>query len=189
MQGLLISYLPRNIGGIWSPGGDIQAPPLRAAPSGLTEFQFFFQPLYTVMAPMYWFVGDSWSSPFGSLYDGVEDEDWIHPLADNAVPGLYNPGLLPAYAHDIPNDWQTLVGLGSDPIAAEKAAARLAQARWAEFYEIIDDVSSLTFLCIDGFVWQVFAKDETLLDTVAADLETSAGFRVSRTKALGENAR
>jgi len=34
MQGLSISYLPRNIGGIWSPGGDIQAPPLRAAPSG-----------------------------------------------------------------------------------------------------------------------------------------------------------
>ena len=176
MQGILIQYLPRNIGGIWSPDGLVPTGPAFVVPEGLTEFEFFFEPLFPEMESLYWYVDDSPSSPFMSQYDGIDDEEWIPPLRDNGVPGLYNPGILPAFANDVPNDWQLLVGIDGHIEAAADAVRQIRQQ--ADTFSAIDKVATVFFYCVDGMQWEVFARDVSLIERVKTYLAQFAGLLV-----------
>jgi len=182
MNGLSIGYRPRNIGYIWSPGPDgVAAHQTQGVPNGLSEFEFFFSPIFNAMALLYWWDVGSPSSAFTSIYpDDFDDDDNdnIHPLIDNGVPGLYNPGILPAYAHDVPNDWQTFIGIESDKETAVAIAQELNHLSESGFLGNVKKLSSLFFVCIDGFEWEMYARDPDLIERVRAPLVRSGKYRL-----------
>ena len=187
MNGLYISYNPRNIGYIWSPNpGETQNAPVYTVPRGECEFNFFFKPIIEAMQPLYWFVDKSPSTPFSSIYEDEnwEDEDWSHPFYIPDVPCLWGPGILPAYANDVPNDWQTLIGIEGD-LGKSSAIARLIYDQYDEpLYKLIEQYSPLTFFCVDGFVWEIYARDNELIKSVERHLTGKGGITLKQTELL-----
>lgn len=181
MRGICISFNPRNVGFIWPKPTD-PTPPVYAVPPDDTAFCFFFRPVFPYLPDLYWFASGFESTPFVQLINEDGGEERLDAarvdIGLNQISAvLHRPGTLPELAPYVYNDWIDLIGLRSSEADAVAAARRLAGAR-KDFDRYVNEEAELAFYCVDGFSWEFYTRDPTLLALITHPLEGVAGIGI-----------
>ena len=178
MRGICIDFNPPNVGTIWPEPVD-PTPPVHAVPPDENPFCYFFRPVFPHMRELYWFASNFYSTPFSGIiyqeggesrYDAVRIDIGL----DDGNYALYRPGTLPELASYIHNDWIDLVGLRCSEEEAI-ATARQLSCEDAEFERYVVRNTELAFHCMDGFRWEFYPRDASLLDLVTRPLQETPG--------------
>jgi hypothetical protein len=148
-------------------------------PAGDTPFCFFFRPVFPYLRDLYWFATRFESSPFVRLIyeDGGEerlDAARLDAGLESTGDVLHRPGTLPDLAPYVDNDWLDLIGLRASEEQAIATSHLLATAR-DDYKNAVADKAEIAFLCMDGFWWEFYPRDPSLLDLVARPLEGISG--------------
>ncbi len=189
MRGIYIGITPRNVSTIWTPDGRPTAAPVYTIPPGRGTFEYLFEPLADAMRPLHWWVSHGGFSSSLKLYERLGDEAYdaygraVSDRGPSRVDSfLYPAGALPEHADCVANDWAHMVGLDErdgDPFAA---AQRLDTADWEvgdepeAYYALLAETSPLCFYCVDGFVWEVYLRDEARLERFAEHLRSAPDY-------------
>jgi hypothetical protein len=175
-------------------------------PKGQRALGFFFEPILNVLADFHWVsdespvkyvtVGDDveW---LGNLIDWVQTKDSVY----------FQPGmLLPRFAADVEEDWNNLYGFRKQPDAQRfieelepllvqdgqaygsfvKGGGVFDRQGYDKFLEqhgsasgrYIAQHADLFFRNVDGAWWEMYARDESLIDSVRRHLKDVIGLRL-----------
>jgi hypothetical protein len=169
-------------------------------------FTWLFEPVLSHMASLYWFAHWYENAPFfGDVAAGYEDweERWATAVVELADPPeapewdrsgefLFRPYVLPGWAPYLRDDWIHLIGFaaGSDTAAIEVGSRFLSSSLRSgelggekhldEYCELLSEHADLCFMCIDGFAWEMYAKERELVDRVVARASSIEGLKIDR---------
>lgn len=182
MNGIYISFNNQNIKSIWpSEDKHIKTKSLNPIPSGQRAFEFLFRPIFDNLEPLYWLALSFVSTPLNELLfteNGEEKlEELMEAYLDSAI--LFRPSTLPCFAHYVCSDWIDLIGIPQTNDVSDLARdfiERSSSPIKASYYDLIKSQSKICFFCVDGFSWELYSKDETLISKVVKNIENVSGF-------------
>jgi hypothetical protein len=175
-------------------------------PAFPNAFTWLFKPVLPDMESLYWFAHWYESTPFFSgitlAYEDWE-ERWAAAVIDLEDPPeapewdrsgelLFLPSVLPGWAPYLRDDWIHLIGFaaGSDTAAIEVGSRFLSSSLRSsepggekllgEYCELLSEHADMCFMCIDGFAWEMYAKERELVDRVVARASAIEGLKVDR---------
>jgi hypothetical protein len=173
VDGFLVGFDNSNIVTIWPESAVVdRAIPPCTIPAGRSRFAHFFEPMLPLMNELHWLALGGDSSPFVDLIYEPGGEELLdsyyidHPRFDNTSASLFRPGVLPALADWLRDDWINLLGFVADPSTAGEIADRLFDAWDAsnrgneKYYSAIERTMELCLFCVDGFSWEAYGKDQ-----------------------------
>ncbi len=129
-------------------------------PADTRSFSVFFQPILPHLAAFHWVFEEC---PF--VCGETRDEEFER-LLDAASAGYIAPNtLLPRYAHHVIDDWVDLCGFRQAP-DVRTVRARLRRSRTD--HEWLGRAADICLFNVDGAWWEVYAKEDAMLDAVAS---------------------
>ena len=179
MEGLWIAPADRRT---W-PGDD------RATP-----FVLCFEPVFDQLRPLHWYASSYESGPFdfftASQIRREEDLDALFLDIPNergnvqVGAALLRSGFLPELAAFLYQDWIELVGVGGNEDYARTVAEEFLDLHWQsrvdDRYSLMEQHGEICFFCVDGSSWEIYARDEEILDRVARHVQDRSGILVQR---------
>lgn len=127
-----------------------------AIPAEQRSFAALFHPILPQLAAFHWIYPDT-------IPILGEDADFEILVEATCSEGYISPGtLIPKYVHFIINDWAELYGFRICP----DVPATLRHLRGGRDYAWLSSVVDICFFNVDGAWWEVYARDQTLLQTV-----------------------
>jgi hypothetical protein len=149
-------------------------------------FAYYFAPIADELRPLYWYA-DCWeSSPFGLVtYEPGGEERLAQvkialPTDDLVAASLYGPGSLPDLAPFLYDDWIDLIGFRGKGLNPLTVAAEFSQLKETgrEKYDLIERYAEICFFCMDGWSWEVYAQDLTLIGRTIEHVKQNGLIRV-----------
>src|SRR6185369_14927806 len=132
-----------------------------AIPAERRSFTAFFNPIFPQLAAFHWIYPDT--IPF------LGADNVFERLVDSSCSEGYIPPdtLLPKFAHFIEEDWMELCGFRQPP---DVVAARRHLRESPTDYAWLSSVADICFFNVDGAWWEIYARDESLLEAVRRHL-------------------
>jgi hypothetical protein len=156
--------------------------------AGTSTFGHFTAPLAARLRGLHWWTDRYESSPFGSFRFETEDgEERLDALIivlpsqanEPYINGLlFRPGTLPDLARYLHNDWIDLVGIDAaehDPVDAAERLLPLGGDATRAYFDQVARCAELFFRCVDGWYWEMFARDPEAVALVRSHVEASGG--------------
>ncbi|MEO1132122.1 MAG: hypothetical protein AAFX40_05370 [Cyanobacteria bacterium J06639_1] len=148
-----------------------------------TDFVEFFAPLFPAIASRYWLLEDV-AFAFPSGWDGWHAEThqfepstaWDAFLGEHlALNGdfrLVRPRFLESYARYFSDDWCAIAGFATAPESPLRFLETYARhvGMPADKLRKLNTELDILFLCVDGLMWELFARDRRLLAIVQQHL-------------------
>ena len=139
----------------------------------LTDFEEFFSSLYPAIARLPWLI-------VGALFSFPEERE--ADFGAEVIAGYQDccyvgPGFVERWARYLNDDWCTIVGLEdtlADPDALVRANA--GQAKEALLSLVPEPV--VAFCCVDGVLWELYARDGGVVDAVRERLSSRLELRL-----------
>jgi hypothetical protein len=137
-----------------------------AIPAERRSFTALFRPILPKLAEFHWIYEEL---PFRG--GGGMDERFEQLIETVCAEGYIPPDtLLPRFAHYVVSDWAELYGFQARP---DVATIRRRLRESPSDYEWLSKVTDLCFFNVDGAWWEMYARDERLLDAVRQHLTSS----------------
>ncbi len=153
---------------------------------GLTDFHHFFSPILPKIGHLYWVIDDL------QLYLSEETQEELVAnglpslesliLEEQSSPGnwlITKPGILDHYGRSLVDDWMDFFGVRQPPSTIEvfKDAYFSGPGRAAS-KQFIADTADVYVACVDGVLWEFYAKDFNLVEQVVAHNSQLEGLRI-----------
>lgn len=139
-------------------------------PPDARPFEIFFQPILGALAPFHWVYADD--LPF--LNEAEDDE--FGQLCESWLQGYFPPDtLLPRYAHNVINDWFSLFGFRQSPAEDIRCRLRRGTTNYAGLSRVVD----LCVFNVDAAYWELYTRDEQMLDAVARHVGAMTGVTIT----------
>jgi hypothetical protein len=139
------------------------------------SFTAFFSPIFSQLAAFHWIYPDT--VPF----EGA-DANFEVVIESSCSEGYIPPDtLLPKFARFVTEDWTDLYGFQKRP---DVAAVRRQLQRSPTDHEWISQNVDLCLFNVDGVWWEIYARDESLLEAVRRHVDGLSEITVQDTLLL-----
>ena len=149
-------------------------------------FAPYFAPIADYLRPLYWYA-DCWeSSPFVVVtYEPGGEERLARarialPTDGQSAASLFRPGTLPDLAPFLYDDWIDLIGFrgrGLDPLTVAAEFLQVKEMGRVK-YDLIERYADICFFCVDGWSWEVYAKDPAVIDRTVEHVKGNGLVRI-----------
>jgi len=184
---------PRVRKPVWAPAVNDSTPPGALVLSTGSDFEEFFEPLYSEISSYHWLIeGAQFSTPpaWERSHDKVLDrprgpeidEYFAYQVAakDGNRPDwlwLARPGFVPRYAKYLVDDWCQIAGVTAWAGDAQ-ALLRLADAEQVALWRL--PMVEVWFQNVDAALWQFASKRSGLIERLAAHLAHRGDVRIEQ---------